>query len=328
MSSVLHAAVVGVGHLGGFHAQKYASLADKGVKLAALIDPQMETRAAKLKQLAGVRWFASVDEWLLAEKRGEVPKADLASVATITQQHADVGLRLLREGKHLLVEKPLAHSLREGEELVKEAEQRGLVLATGQVERHRVVEVYKALQGRPYFIECHRLSPFPARSTDIDVILDLMIHDIDLMLAMVNSPLESVQAAGFPVLTPQVDIANARFEFANGCVANLTCSRISVQRTRKFRIFSGDSYLSLDLAAGNYEQFRKEPGETDPAKAISHASGNLHVEDALQAEILDFVNAVREKRAPLVTGADGLRAMHVAERVRDDIQQRLKKMGT
>jgi predicted dehydrogenase len=322
----LRAIVVGFGHLGGFHAQKYAQLA--GVELVGLIDP----RAAELKVKADkynltAPLFASLDEYLAAVASGKAVKADLASIATITDEHVSTGLRLIAEGVHLLVEKPLASSSTEGRKLVQAAEKKGLILATGQVERHRAVEVYQSLRGRPYFIECHRLSPFPARSTDIDVIFDLMIHDIDLMLAMANSPLKEIHASGFPVLTKMIDIANCRFEFENGCVANLTSSRISIGRTRKFRIFCSDSYLSLDLAAGTFEQYLKNPGETDLAKAISHQSGSLKVEDALAEEIRDFVSAVREKRAPLVSGVAGLAAIEVAERVVADINRRMDKLG-
>jgi predicted dehydrogenase len=322
----LKALVVGFGHLGGFHAQKYAQL--PGVELVAVIDPRISELGAKLEKNAPkAARFASVEEYLAAVSAGSVPLADLGSVATITDEHVNTGLKLIGRGVSLLVEKPLASSSAEGRRLVDAAEKKGLVLATGQVERHRAVEVYQSLRGRPYFIECHRLSPFPARSTDIDVIFDLMIHDIDLMLAMVNSPLEQIHASGFPVLTKRIDIANCRFEFANGCVANLTSSRISITRTRKFRIFCSDSYLSLDLAAGTFEQYLKNPEETDLAKAISHNSGSLKVEDALQEEIRDFVAAVRETRAPLVSGRAGLEAIEVAERVVSDINRRMEKIG-
>lgn len=321
----LNAIVVGFGHLGGFHAQKYAAL--PGVELVALIDPRAEELKAKAEKFnLKAALFSSLDAYFSAVRSGQVAKADCASIATITDEHVTTGLRLIEEGVHLLVEKPLASSSAEGRKLVEAADRKGLILATGQVERHRAVEVYQSLRGRPYFIECHRLSPFPARSTDIDVIFDLMIHDIDLMLAMANSPLKEIHASGFPVLTKRIDIANCRFEFENGCVANLTSSRISIGRTRKFRIFCSDSYLSLDLAAGTFEQYLKNPGETDLAKAISHQSGSLKVEDALAEEIRDFVTAVRDHRAPLVSGRAGLAAIEVAERVVADINRRMEKL--
>lgn len=319
--------VVGFGHLGSFHAQKYRSLANEGVELVALVDPRGDELKAKAEKFAaGVPIFSSLEAYYTAVSRGECASAEVASVATTTDQHLSTGLSLLEHGVHLLVEKPLASSSREGMQLVEKARSKGLTLATGQVERHRAVEAYRAIKGRPLFIECHRLSPFPARSTDIDVIFDLMIHDIDLMLAMVNSPLKEIHGAGFPVLTPQIDIANCRFEFENGCVANLTSSRISISRTRKFRIFCEDSYLSMDLGAGTFERYAKDPKEADISKAISHEGGSLKVEDALQEEVRDFVNAVREKRAPLVSGEDGLRAIQVAERVVADVKGRWSKI--
>lgn len=318
----LNAIVVGFGHLGNFHAQKYASLHPEGVNLSALVDPRGEELRPKADKIrTGIPIYTSVEECLKKEK------VHLASISTTTDAHVTTGLKLVEANVHLLVEKPLASSSKEGLLLVEAAERKNLILATGQVERHRAVDAYKGLRGQPYFIECHRLSPFPARSTDIDVIFDLMIHDIDLMLAMVNSPVVEVHAAGFPVLTKQIDIANCRFEFANGCVANLTSSRISMVRTRKFRVFCRDSYLSMDLGAGSYERYVKDPEETDIAKAISHDSGTLGAEDALLEEIRDFVRAVRECRPPLVSGRDGLRAIEVAEQVVRDVKRRLEKLG-
>ena len=250
-----------------------------------------------------------------------------SSIASSTDHHLAIGEHLLARGVHLLVEKPLASTAAEARRLVDLASEKKLTLATGHVQRHLVVEALRGMRGQPYFIECHRLSPFPARSTDIDVVLDLMIHDIDLMLAMVNSPLKEVHSAGFPVLTSQIDIANCRFEFESGCVANLTSSRISMSRTRKFRIFCADSYLSLDLGAGTFERYVRQPGEADPAKAIAMESGSFGVEDALREEIRDFVSAVREGRPPLVSGADGLRAIEVAEQVVRDAKRRLEKLS-
>jgi predicted dehydrogenase len=325
----LKAIVVGFGHLGNFHAQKYVQLTQMGeaVELVALIDPRADEIRAKAEKTApGVKVFASLQDYFAACEAGQAEKPDIASVASTTEHHISIGEHLLARGVHLLVEKPLASTVAEARRLVELAEQKKLVLATGHVQRHLVVEALKGLRGQPYFIECHRLSPFPARSTDIDVVLDLMIHDIDLMLAMVTSPLKEVHSAGFPVLTPQIDIANCRFEFESGCVANLTSSRISMSRTRKFRVFCADSYLSLDLGAGTFERFVRHPGETDPEKAITMEQGSFGVEDALRDEIRDFVRAVNEKRAPLVSGKDGLRAIEVAEQVVADARRRLQKL--
>ena len=328
MGAPLHSAVVGFGHLGNFHAQKHKALIAEGVKLSALVDPQIEKAKEKAaKHFPEVPVFSNVREMLSASEKGQIPKIDAASVATTTETHLEAALELLEAGVHCLVEKPLAPTAKEALELVEKAEKKSLVLATGQVERYRAMEAFQGLKGAPYFIECHRLSPFPARSTDIDVIFDLMIHDIDLMLAMVKSPIKQVHAAGFPVLTNRFDIANCRFEFENGCVANLTSSRISITRTRKFRVFCEDSYLSLDLAAGTYERYQKDPKEKDLAKAISHQGGSLGVEDALMEEVKDFFHAVRSKGQALVSGRDGLRAIEVAEKVVRDCMQRLDQLG-
>ncbi len=325
----LHAIVVGFGHLGNFHAQKYAQLsqAGEGVELVALVDPrgeELREKAAKIHP--GLPLYRSLEDYLKAVEQGKVPRAEIASIATTTEHHLSIAEQLIQQGTHLLVEKPLASSASEARKLVELADWKKITLATGHVQRHLVTESLKGMRGQPYFIECHRLSPFPARSTDIDVVLDLMIHDIDLMLAMVSSPLKEVHSAGFPVLTPQIDIANCRFEFESGCVANLTSSRISMQRTRKFRIFCADSYLSLDLGAGTFERYIRHPGETDPAKAISVENGNFGVEDALLEEVRDFVRSVREGRPPLVSGRDGLRAIEVAEQVVGDARRRLEKL--
>ncbi|MGZ3652357.1 MAG: Gfo/Idh/MocA family protein [Bdellovibrionota bacterium] len=330
MPTKLRAVVVGFGHLGNFHAQKYMQLAqqDEGVELVAIVDPRAEEIRAKAEKTApGVALFPTLQDYFAACESGRATRPDIASVASTTEHHLIIGEQLLARGVHLLVEKPLASTAAEARRLVELAEQKKLILATGHVQRHLVVESLKGMRGQPYFIECHRLSPFPARSTDIDVILDLMIHDIDLMLAMVASPLKEVHSAGFPVLTPQIDIANCRFEFESGCVANLTSSRISMSRTRKFRIFCADSYLSLDLGAGTFERYVRHAGETDPAKAITMETGSFGVEDALKEEIRDFVRSVREKRPPLVSGADGLRAIEVAEQVVADARRRLQKLS-
>lgn len=325
----LHAIVVGFGHLGNFHAQKYTQLQKlgEGVELVAVVDPrgdELKDKAAKIDP--SLQIFRSVQEYLAAAESGKVKRAEIASIASTTDHHFPIGEQLLNRGVHLLVEKPLTSTVPEAQKLVELADSKKLTLATGHVQRHLVTESLKTMRGQPYFIECHRLSPFPARSTDIDVVLDLMIHDIDLMLAMVSSPLKEVHSAGFPVLTPQIDIANCRFEFESGCVANLTSSRISMQRTRKFRIFCADSYLSLDLGAGTFERYIRHPGETDPAKAITMESGSFGVEDALLEEVRDFVRSVREGRPPLVSGRDGMRAIEVAEQVVGDARRRLQKL--
>lgn len=316
----INVGVVGVGRLGTFHAQKYLELQDQGVRLVALIDPETERVS---KKFPGIPVFSNYEAWFAAEDKGEVPKASAASVATNTVFHREVAEALLLRGCNVLVEKPLASSSHEGRDLIAAAARAQKILAVGHVERHRAMESLRRL-GTPRFIECHRLAPFSNRSTDIDVVLDLMIHDIDLMLSIVKSPLKFVHAAGFPVLTNKVDIANARFEFADGCVANLTCSRVSIQAMRKFRVFAGDTYLSLDLGAGKFQFFRKNPNIPNPEEAIEGDFGEIEVRDALRTEVGDFISAIREQRKPLVTGEDALHAQILAEKVQFDIEARIK----
>lgn len=316
----IRACVVGVGRLGGFHAQKYQALKTEGVDLVALVDPRVSEIE---KAFPGVKVFAKIDDLLSAETSGEIPKIDLASIATPTESHTEVGLQFLSSGRSVLIEKPMAQSIEQCRELLAVAERNEQVIAVGHVQRHLVRDAFAELS-RPRFIECHRLAPFTNRSTDIDVVLDLMIHDIDLMIAIVKSPLKSVHAAGFPVLTDKVDIANARFEFEDGCVANLTASRITAAPTRKFRVFTEDAYFSMDLAKGEYAHHRKVSDSVDLEEAIDSKIEAFENKDPLLSEIRDFVGAVREKRAPLVSGQDGMLAQDFAEKVLNEINQRIR----
>jgi len=319
--SKLGAVVVGVGKLGTFHAQKYQKLKSEGVELVALVDPEAE----KVKKIfSNVPVFLSIEELLQAKIQGEISTFNLASIASPTINHFQLGEALLEQGVHILVEKPLTYTVEEGKKLIELAKKKKLIIAVGQIERHRAATALQNLNA-PNFIECHRLSPFPARSTDIDVVLDLMIHDIDLMLSIVKSPIKSLSAAGFPVLTDRADIANARFEFEDGCVANLTSSRISMSTTRKFRVFAKDTYVSLDLAAGDYASYMRNASEPDLTKAIKREEGQMNVQDALLEEVRDFVDAVKNNRPPLVQGTDGLHAQEVAEKVANSIDSWVKR---
>lgn len=317
----INACVVGVGRLGKFHAKKYQELADHGARLVALVDPRVD---AVKDAFPGVSVFPSVAEFLRAEKSGQIPVTEAVSVASTTDHHLSIALELLAVDKHLLVEKPLAMTSTECQRMIEVADAKKRILAVGHVERHRATEALKKVHS-PKFIECHRLAPFTNRSTDIDVILDLMIHDIDLMLSLVKSPLREVRASGFPVLTEKADIANARFEFEDGCVANLTSSRISVKQMRKFRVFSGDTYLSIDLAEGKYQYVRKKPDVKDLSEAIEGDWGDLDVKDALKSEVGDFLEAIRSGRKPLVSGREAMAAQLLAERVQAEIQAHLER---
>jgi len=240
---------------------------------------------------------------------------DAVTIATPTASHATVALSFIEAGAAVLVEKPMAVSVEEADRMVAAATARGTVLAVGHTERFNpAVVAARPLIGAPRFIEIHRLGTFQDRSLDIDVVFDLMIHDLDLLLAIVGSDVVSVEAVGVNVLTPRVDIANARLRFGSGCIANVTASRISRDRVRKARFFQRDSYVSIDYAGQEVEAFRLVPG--DGARPAIHG-GAVPVAggEPLERELSDFVDAVRTRRPPGVTGHDGRAALALATRV-------------
>jgi predicted dehydrogenase len=307
--STVRAAVVGVGYLGRFHAEKYR--AQTGTELVGVADVD-EARAREVASALGVQAFTDHRELL--------GRVDCASVAVPTQFHHAVARDLLEGGIDVLVEKPLTSTLEEAKQLVELAVRGGRVLQVGHLERFN--PAFVALEGvvrQPRFIECHRLAPFTERGTDVDVILDLMIHDLDVILSMVPSALRSVEAVGVPVLTSSVDIANARLRFANGCIANVTASRVSLKRERKLRIFQADAYLSVDYDERRVRICRRETG-ADGQTALTFEEREVAESDALEAEIDAFVHAVREHAPPPVTGWDGLRAHEVAHVIRESVE--------
>ncbi len=313
MTDRLRAVVVGVGHLGRFHAEKYAS--NGQVELVAVVDVD-EARARCVGEALGVP--------ALTHHRTLPPRIDCASVAVPTQGHYQVARDLLEAGIDVLVEKPLTTSVDEGKALLELAVRGGRVLQVGHLERFN--PAMRALGGRviePRFIECQRLAQFGERGTDVDVVLDLMIHDLDLILAMVASPVRAVEAVGVPVLTPSVDIANARLRFANGCIANLTASRVSLRRERKLRIFQPDAYFSIDFDERRGRMVRREPdGAGQPS--LSFEELEVREGDALEEEIDAFVQAVRARQPPPVTGWDGLRALEVAHVIRESVETEVR----
>ena len=323
MTQAIRAGVIGVGRLGTFHAQKYQHLPAERVELAALVDPEVERVQ---REFPGVPVFKNVTALLAAESGGEIAPVDAFTVATPTVDHCSIGLQLLEKGKHVLIEKPLASTAAECARLNDAAAAAGCCLAVGHVERFRAREAFAGIK-RPRFIECHRLAPFSFRSTDINVVQDLMIHDIDLMLSVVQAPLQSVHAAGLHVLTDKIDIANVRFEFEDGCVANLTSSRVTAKQQRKFRMFADNAYLSLDLAEGEFHRYTKDPAAEDLMESIQMESADLSVKDALLAEVEDFLGAVTERREPLVSGVAAQKAMEIAEQVLAEIEERLARQG-
>lgn len=307
----LRAAVVGVGHLGRYHAQKYANC--PGVELTAVVDTDAE-RAGQVAADSGAQVYS--------DHRQLIGKVDLASIVVPTSYHYAVARDLLQAGVHVLVEKPITANLAQGQELVSAAEAAGCVLQVGHLERFNpVMEALVARVESPMFIESYRIAPFGMRGTDVDVVLDLMIHDIDLILNLVGSPVERVDANGAPILSPELDIANARIQFANGCVANLTASRISQKRERRMRIFQPNAYLSADFHQPTLEIYRKASTEMYPGIPDVQAERlELEPGDALDAEIRAFVHSVQHGLPPLVSGPDGLQALQTANEIVRQLQ--------
>jgi predicted dehydrogenase len=313
--SKLRAAVVGVGYFGSRHVDKWAALDD--VELAYVVDSDAEL-ARKVARRAGAA--AATDPAQLAGK------VDVASVAVPTEHHFAVASRLLEAGIHVLVEKPLTRTLEEADRLVAAAEAHALELRVGHLERFNpaLVAVRDRIV-RPRFMECHRLAPFKPRSTDVDVVLDLMIHDIDIILSLVSAEVAEVRASGVPVLTGSVDIANARIEFADGCVANVTASRVSAKSMRKLRVFQPDTYVSIDFESRECAVASRLPGVTrDGMPKIDHELKRLAQGDSLEAELRAFVDAVRGRSRPGATGREGRRALDLALAVSHRIQDGLK----
>lgn len=300
--------VAGVGHLGYHHARNYASLED--VTLVGVVDLDPE-RGQKAAEDFHVPWFKTLDELLAAG-------VDAVSVSVPTSAHFETATQLLNAGVDVLVEKPLAATTQEAEQMVALAKQRERILQVGHIERFNgaVIALFDAIK-HPRFIECHRLSPYPNRGQDVSVVLDLMIHDLEIVLALDRSELVSMDAVGVSVFSEQEDIANVRLRFASGCVANLTCSRISLERMRKIRIFEQDAYLSTDYSDQEVLVYRKKPVKPEvvqnPMELITVEPLPIHREEPLRRELQSFVACVRDRTRPVVSGADGLAALRLAE---------------
>jgi predicted dehydrogenase len=336
MASKVKVAVLGTGSLGQNHVRIYAELAATGqVELVGIYDSSAET-ARKIAAKHNVRIFNSVAE--------AAATADALNIVTPTTTHFELAKLLLQQGKHVLVEKPMTDSSEQAAELCELAQQKNCVLQVGHVERFNPVFKYlESVATEPKFIECHRLSPFPARSTDVGVVLDLMIHDLDVVLAFVKSPITSVDAVGLPVLSKSEDIANARLRFANGCVANLTASRVSPAWMRKIRVFSGPTnpcHISLDYRAQEgfiYRVARDGEEESSLLKKLFAAKDSAIVsefggkrivrepvpitkDEPLKLELQSFVNCVRERQTPVVSGESAKRALDLAFEITRQIQ--------
>jgi len=299
----LRAAVVGTGYLGRFHAQKYAAL--EGVELVGVVDIDRE-RAVAVAAETGTAAYEDYREIL--------DLVDMVSITVPTCAHYQVACDFLEAGRHVLVEKPITQTLAEAEDLIKLAEGRGVVLQVGHLERFNpAVLALRDELIKPMFVESHRLTPFRPRGTDVNVVLDLMIHDIDLILTMVQSPVKHISAVGVPILSEEVDIANARIDFDNGCVANVTASRVSRDAMRKIRIFQSDAYFSIDFEKRKIAVCRKGGiGIPVPGlPGIVVMEKEFREGDSLMAEIYSFTEAVRNGSRPVVSGEDGRRALEL-----------------
>ncbi len=297
-------AVVGVGYLGRFHAEKYASSAK--ATLIGVVDID-EARATEIAASVGVEAFTDYRE-LFGRVR-------CVSIAVPTGFHYRVARDFIDAGIDVLVEKPLTADITEARELVRAAKANNVLLQVGHLERFN--PAIRRLEGvikDPKFVECHRLAPFVERGTDVDVVLDLMIHDIDVIASLVRAPVERVEAVGVPVLTDKPDIANARIKFANGCIANVTSSRVSLKRERKIRFFQPDAYISIDYDQRKAQIFYK-PAPGAGWLDIRHETVEIKEGDALADEIESFLDCVGSRNLPLVGGAEALRALEIASTI-------------
>lgn len=314
MSSVTNVAVVGVGHLGKWHAQKYLALKDR-CTLVAISDQRVEHGEA-LSREWGVSYYQ--------DPKDLIGKVEAVTIAANTPAHFELGRLFLSNGIHVHMEKPLTTTSREGIELCELADKNGLILQVGHIERFNPALVSaRSKMKKPLFIECHRLAPFKPRSLDVDVVLDVMIHDLDVILSLVKSDPIKVSAVGTPVITKKVDIANARVEFASGTVANITASRVSQNSQRKFRIFQQDQYLSVDFNSSEVNLLTKTGEWKDGEIPLDAEAWNLEKSDALLLETESFLDAVQKKQKVVVSGWDGLKALQLAEQILDDIHKRL-----
>ncbi|MCX5716216.1 MAG: Gfo/Idh/MocA family oxidoreductase [Candidatus Omnitrophica bacterium] len=296
--------VIGVGYLGSVHARIYSQI--QGVQLVGVCDTD------EVKARAVARQFHTTP---FKEFSDLIGKVDAVSVVVPTNLHHVVAKPLLENGIHLLVEKPITTTLKEADDLLTVAKNKNLILQVGHVERFNAgfLAVEKIIN-KPIFIECHRLGPFKKRATDVGVILDLMIHDIDIILGLIKQKIKSIEAVGAPVLTEREDIANVRLQFENNSVCNLTASRITDKTMRKIRIFQRDAYISLDYFKPSCFIYRKE------GPKITRQSVKIRKEEPLKLELESFVNCVRSKERPLVSGLEGRQALAIALEIEKKIK--------
>jgi predicted dehydrogenase len=312
--SKVRVGVVGVGYLGRFHAEKYRNLPDcELVALVDIVEERVKYHAMQLGTDAYINYRDIYD------------KVDAVSIVVPTRLHHQVTKDFLRMGIDVLVEKPLAVTFEEAMDLVETARKSGAILQVGHLERFNpaIVSLKERLKN-PMFIESHRISPFIERGADVDVVLDLMIHDIDIILDFVKSEIKEIHAVGVPVISPKIDIVNARLIFENGCVANVTASRIAAKSLRKVRIFQPDAYFSVDYSSSQVLMYRKlERGEDNGPPRILMDSLDVERKDPLQEEIRSFIKCVINREKPLVSGEVGARCVEVAQRILSQVENLL-----
>ncbi len=315
MEAKIRIGVIGVGHLGQYHVQKYRAI--DGVDLVGIVDSDKD-RALEIAKRYDTRIFKSVGEIL--------DSVDAVSIAVPTESHFEVAAEVLSHGVHLLIEKPITYEGSQADELIALAAKNGLALQVGHVERFNPAVVkMESLLTRPIFFESHRLNLFTVRGTDVDVVLDLMIHDLDIILHLVRSEIRELHAVGMSVVTGKTDIANVRIIFQNGTVANLTASRVSNKTLRKIRLFQPDAYISVDCFKKDISVTRlDDSSDSDTFPQIVSSKMTYPDADPLFDEISAFVKAIREKTTPVVTGEDGQRALKVAMAIMGQIEKGCK----
>jgi len=303
--------VVGVGYLGKFHAEKYAQLPEAELVGVADIDSGRAREIAARFQVPAYTDFHDL-----------IGKADAVSIAVPTTFHHALAREFLRHGVDVLLEKPMTTTLAEADELIDIARANDRILQIGHLERYNAaLMAIKDMLRQPLFIESHRIAPFKERGIEVDVILDLMIHDIDIILSLVNAPVTRIDAVGVPVLTSRMDIANVRLQFATGCIANITASRISAKEMRKIRLFQHDAYLSIDFAGQEVDIFKKLPdADIDGIPQITYENIDIKQGDSLAQEISAFLSAVRSRQKPEVSGEAGRNALKVALEIIEQIK--------
>jgi len=318
MTDKIKTAVIGVGHLGQAHARVHASLEHS--ELVAVCDTN-ESQGRSIAERHATRYVRDYRELL--------DQVEAVSIATPTINHHEATLAFLEAGVHVLVEKPIARTLEEADEMIGAAESKNLILQVGHIERFNPAFVaLSARIGRPRFFEAHRMAVFTPRSLDIDVVMDLMVHELDIIASLVKCEVVKLDAVGVPILTPRIDLANARLEFADGCVANITASRVSGERLRKLRVFQPNEYYSLDYAEQQVAMLKLTPPKS-PGELPEIAAGGLPIEkrEPLLAEIESFIAAVQSRTPPAVSGAEGRRALALAIDVLEKIKAHSARAG-